>query len=94
MDVRKNNNTEMSTSEENVLAFLKAYHQLVPARFQYLMLYGMKATELKRLIEHPEQLGNKPFVHVCKLHKAIDKINRNLQAHRLAMYRRMKELAA
>lgn len=84
----------MSTSEENVLAFLKDYRELLQERFERLVIYGVKATELIRLIEQPEQVGRKPFVHVCKLYKAIDRIDQNLEAHRLAMYRHVEERAA
>lgn len=71
----------MTIEEQRVLAYLKEFEQVVGDCFKRLSIYGMKATELVRLLEDPEHYGNKPFVHVCALYKAISKIDRRLDLH-------------
>ncbi len=84
----------MTLEEQQVLAFLKEFEQAIGDRFQYLIMYGMKATELVRLLKDPDHFGNKPFVHVCSLYRAIGKIERRLDLHVLDMKKHLRKRAA
>jgi hypothetical protein len=69
----KNEYHQFDDKELMVLAFLKNLKQYAPSNFDYLIYYGVSASEMIKFIEHPEKYGDFDFGFICGLFDAIHK---------------------
>ncbi len=69
----KNENHTFSTTELEVLAFLKNLKMYSPKNFDYLIFFGTSAKEMVKFMEHPEKYGDFDFQFVGSIFMSIHK---------------------